>query len=255
MGWYIVIKTIKGRQYRYRQRTWREGNRVRTESHSLGPVSGSGGKGTHAVKTGEDSTGILRKHVIETFSELQSALPPDASWRVPWDSKRIMGPRIPPVAAFETVIRGCAPKLQRSRRGAFYRPVSDDVILPPQGCFVGATPEERASVYYSTVLHELAHWTGHQNRCNRFARAGNLHLDPNRAREELVAEATAVIVMKALGHPPADLRRHIIYFQDWLGLTENREEAIAYTMREAEMAADYILRTGGVNTTSGDVIE
>jgi hypothetical protein len=35
---YIVIKTIKGRQYRYEQRSWREGKRVRTKSRYLGPV-------------------------------------------------------------------------------------------------------------------------------------------------------------------------------------------------------------------------
>src|SRR5438477_11523915 len=36
---YIVIKTIKGRQYQYRQRSYREGGRVRTESIYLGPVA------------------------------------------------------------------------------------------------------------------------------------------------------------------------------------------------------------------------
>jgi hypothetical protein len=38
MSWYIVIKTIKGRRYRYRQRTWREGGRMRTKSEYIGPV-------------------------------------------------------------------------------------------------------------------------------------------------------------------------------------------------------------------------
>src|SRR3977135_3276445 len=36
---YIVIKTIRGRQYRYEQRSWREGKRVRTKSRYLGPVA------------------------------------------------------------------------------------------------------------------------------------------------------------------------------------------------------------------------
>ena len=38
MDWYIVIKTIKGRRYRYRQKTWREGKRVRTRSEYIGPA-------------------------------------------------------------------------------------------------------------------------------------------------------------------------------------------------------------------------
>ena len=36
----VVIKTIKGRQYRYLQRSYRDGDRVRTESLYLGPVGG-----------------------------------------------------------------------------------------------------------------------------------------------------------------------------------------------------------------------
>jgi hypothetical protein len=39
---YIVIKTIKGRRYRYLQRTYRTGNRVRTQSLCLGSIDGSG---------------------------------------------------------------------------------------------------------------------------------------------------------------------------------------------------------------------
>lgn len=35
---YIVIKTIGGRRYRYLQRSYRDGGKVRTKSVSLGPV-------------------------------------------------------------------------------------------------------------------------------------------------------------------------------------------------------------------------
>jgi hypothetical protein len=37
---YRVIKYIKGRGYVYEQRTWREGQRVRTESRYIGPLDG-----------------------------------------------------------------------------------------------------------------------------------------------------------------------------------------------------------------------
>jgi hypothetical protein len=37
---YLVIKIIKGRQYQYLQRSWREGKRVRTQAVSLGPLGG-----------------------------------------------------------------------------------------------------------------------------------------------------------------------------------------------------------------------
>ena len=42
MGWYRVVKTIKGHRYVYEQRTWREGKRVRTENRYIGPEGGDG---------------------------------------------------------------------------------------------------------------------------------------------------------------------------------------------------------------------
>lgn len=38
---YVVVKTIKGRQYRYLQTSWREGKKVRTKAVCLGPTNGS----------------------------------------------------------------------------------------------------------------------------------------------------------------------------------------------------------------------
>src|SRR5690348_10145350 len=42
MGWYRVVKTIKGHRYLYEQRTWREGKHVRTESRYIGPHAATG---------------------------------------------------------------------------------------------------------------------------------------------------------------------------------------------------------------------
>lgn len=48
MEWYFIIKTIHGRRYRYRQKTWRNGTRVRTHSQYIGPETLVGYHGTFA---------------------------------------------------------------------------------------------------------------------------------------------------------------------------------------------------------------
>ena len=40
-AWYRVIKKINGRRYAYLQRTWRDGQHVRTENRYLGPEDGT----------------------------------------------------------------------------------------------------------------------------------------------------------------------------------------------------------------------
>ena len=46
MSYYNVTKTINGISYLYQQRTFREGDKVRTESNYIGPASSQNGKGS-----------------------------------------------------------------------------------------------------------------------------------------------------------------------------------------------------------------
>ena len=55
MSWYIVVKTINGRRYRYRQTTWREGGRMRTKSEYIGPVDGAMKRESRARSRGRAS--------------------------------------------------------------------------------------------------------------------------------------------------------------------------------------------------------
>ena len=54
MGWYTVTKRIKGNPYLYRQRTWREGGKVRTERHYIG-VGGDASRGSGTGSRGGSS--------------------------------------------------------------------------------------------------------------------------------------------------------------------------------------------------------
>src|SRR4051794_29384135 len=68
MGWYRVIKTVKGHRYLYEQRSWREGKHVRTESRYLGPIE------PHL--TGGSVTGGAAR-VITTSTSHKGSIPPE----------------------------------------------------------------------------------------------------------------------------------------------------------------------------------
>ena len=63
---------------------------------------------------------------------------------------------------------------------ACYLPKSDLIRMPYKRDF------DDMESYYSTLLHELVHWTGHSSRLERFFYWNNDSEDY--AREELVAE-------------------------------------------------------------------
>ena len=64
---------------------------------------------------------------------------------------------------------------------AFYRPATDEVVLPIRKQFV-STAE-----YYSTAFHEITHSTGHEKRLNRLNHAAFFGTE-DYSKEELVAE-------------------------------------------------------------------
>jgi antirestriction protein ArdC len=62
----------------------------------------------------------------------------------------------------EDLVQAANPKLQHGAGDrAFYRPSTDCIHLPLKEQFPSAGD------YYSTLLHELGHWTGHATRLNR----------------------------------------------------------------------------------------
>jgi len=75
---YIVIKTIKGRQYRYQQRSYRHGGKVRTETIYLGPVDG-----------GRQRKGVLRRiaDLIEANRTRRNGLPDEETMLQEYNEK------------------------------------------------------------------------------------------------------------------------------------------------------------------------
>jgi antirestriction protein ArdC len=69
---------------------------------------------------------------------------------------------------------------------ACYRPTEDDILMPDRGRFFDET------YLYSTLLHELAHWTGAPGRLNRDMRSR--FGSASYAAEELVAEMSAAFL-------------------------------------------------------------
>jgi len=74
--------------------------------------------------------------------------------------------------------------------------------------------------YYSTILHELAHWTGSKKRLERIK--GKKFGDDDYAFEELIAELTACFVGTSLGFR-VDIENSSSYLDNWLkGMKNDR---------------------------------
>lgn len=114
---------------------------------------------------------------------------------------------------------------------AFYRPLNDEIHLPPQNSF------DAADKYYATALHELGHWTGHPDRMNReFGPFGSATY----AKEELRAEISSWMVGQdvGVGHDPG---QHAAYVKSWVKALREDPLEIMRACRDAEHIRDYVL--------------
>lgn len=119
---------------------------------------------------------------------------------------------------------------------ACYVPATDSIRVPKLAQF------ESSAHYYSTTFHEMGHSTGHKSRLNR---PGVTDIDAfgshQYAREELVAEMTAAMLMGTIGMEDDTLDASAAYLAHWRSNISDDPKLIVKAAGEAQKAADLIL--------------
>lgn len=115
---------------------------------------------------------------------------------------------------------------------AYYSPALDSITMPMREQF------DASDKYYATLLHELGHWTGHENRLdrsliNKFGTEGY-------AREELRAEIASMLIGQELhiGHDPG---QHVAYVDNWIQILRDTPFEIHAAAADAEKIFKYLL--------------
>ena len=125
--------------------------------------------------------------------------------------------------------------VHRQSNEAFYRPSTDEVVLPLRSQF-GDTAE-----YYSTAFHELTHSTGHPSRLNRLTHTAHFGSDAY-SREELCAELGASYLVNRVGlETPASFRNNAAYIAHWLSVLKDNKRLIVSAAGKADKAVRLIL--------------
>ncbi len=119
---------------------------------------------------------------------------------------------------------------------AYYSPVGDFIVLPKKEQFLEAGEEIG---YYSTALHELGHWTGHESRLNRDL--GNGFGTPSYAKEELRAEIASFMMCSKLGLD-FDPQQHYAYIDSWIKTLKDDPKEITKASRDAMKITNFVIQ-------------
>jgi antirestriction protein ArdC/superfamily I DNA/RNA helicase/DNA polymerase III epsilon subunit-like protein len=150
----------------------------------------------------------------------------------------VKGEPIPVSQAEQTLLdtyKGRPEIFYKSQDSAYYTPVTDTIHLPLREQFSAEQD------MFETLVHELAHSTGHSSRVNRKDLQDNYgNHKASRGEEELIAEISVALVAARLG-VEIDFGNVAAYAQSWLPAVRNDPTMIIKAAKQAQKAVDHML--------------
>ena len=125
-----------------------------------------------------------------------------------------------------------------STRPPCYIPSIDTVSMPTREQFSATDTSTATECFYSTLLHELTHWTGHKSRNDRLK--GSRFGSSEYAYEELIAEIGSAMLCVSLGVSPQARPDHAKYIGGWLKALKSDKKFIFKAASDAQKAVDYL---------------
>lgn len=204
------------------------------------------------VRKGEKATTIVfyKKQTIEAHDADTGETTEDFRWIVRpysvFNADQVDGwrePTFPPQAMVGTheqidnFIAATGADIRRGETATYYR-VPDYIAIPARERFIGSDTSSPEETFYSTVFHELIHWTGHWSRLGR--NLSSCFGTADYAMEELVAELGAAFLCAeylVLHTPRPD---HAAYIAEWLAILKSDKRAIFDASTRATKAAEYL---------------
>lgn len=148
-------------------------------------------------------------------------------------------PAFDPIERAETFAAATGAQIEEGGDKACFIPSLDVIRMPERRRFTGTETTTAAEGFYSTLAHELVHWSGAEKRLARdlSGRFG----DESYAIEELVAELGAAFLCADLGITPEPREDHACYIKNWLAVLKNDKKAIFTAAAKASQAATWLL--------------
>lgn len=136
-----------------------------------------------------------------------------------------------PLAQVENLMEKCGAHISERGNAAYFRPATDEVVLPERHLF------NDAANFYATAMHELTHWSGGKTRLAR-KMEGRFGTE-SYAFEELIAELGSAFLMADLG--VAGDVQHESYIASWLKALKNDKRYIFKAASAASAAHRYLM--------------
>jgi antirestriction protein ArdC len=124
-----------------------------------------------------------------------------------------------------------APVIRHNIHKCYYSMAGDYISIPV------ITDFDNPGEYYSSLFHELVHWTGAANRLNRDL------TKTSHAEEELIAEIGSAYLCGMCGISPQVIDGNTSYINGWLSKAKGEPNLFIRASIQAQKAVDFLLST------------
>jgi antirestriction protein ArdC len=255
-GFNTVYLSYLCKKYKYNVNKWLTFNEVK----ELGATIQKGAKASHIIfyslnlylegklikpedlanlmnesgKTAEE-LGVKRKPILKIYPvfncSLINGLPESY-----YNNDALNAPEIFKHERADFIIQNSGANIQyKFNNDAYYNRLGDYIGMPLKEQF------KSVEGFYSTLFHELIHWTGAPERLNR--KKGRIFGDNDYAFEELVAELGSCFICAQLGikNEKREFNNNAAYLKSWLSALENDITFFVKASQYAEKAATFLL--------------
>lgn len=147
-------------------------------------------------------------------------------------------PIFDPIERAEQFAKSTGARIEETGDRACYIPSADTIRMPERRRFTETETTTPAEGFYSTLCHELVHWSGAKSRLDRdlIGRFGS----ESYAVEELIAELGAAFLCSDLAITPEPRADHACYIANWLKVLKDDKRAIFTAASKASQAASWL---------------
>lgn len=192
------------------------------------------------IKEGENDQGdteeykipMLRLFTVFNANQVENYEDPDAVQLPELD-------RVEKHLLIEEFCRSTEAEIKSESPEAYYHRKEDYINMPETSQFNHSEQISASEHYYSTLLHELTHWTGAHTRLNRPGISGEVKKE-DYAFEELVAELGAAFLCAQHGIHQTKRENHAIYIKSWLNALREDKSLIFKAAAQASKASQYL---------------
>lgn len=148
-------------------------------------------------------------------------------------------PLFDPIQRAEAFAAATGALIEEGGDKACYLPSADMIRMPDRRRFTGTDTTSPVEAFYSTLNHELVHWTAAKSRLDR--QLSSRFGDEAYAMEELIAELGAAFLCADLGITPEPRQDHACYLKNWLSVLKGDKKAIFTAAAKASQAASWLI--------------